>query len=106
MHVNLDNFAGIHDVVGVEGLFNRLHKRNLCRGCIMGKFISFKGANTVLCADTAVHIDHKIVHDTIEIGITGHEVFAAHIDWLGQVVVNVAIANVTEGARADAGQGF
>ena len=90
----------------IEGALDGAHQLDLDRRFVVGDLVALQAADAVLGADRPMKLTHDIVDDVVELlppREIGRGVGAFR---LGQVEVDVAVADMAEGHRPDAGQPF
>src|SRR5271167_4948632 len=99
-----DELTRVHDAVGVEGPFDPAHQLDLDRRLVMGDLIALEAADAVLGADRARELAHDAVDDVVELLPARQISMPVRTFRLGQVEVDVAVADMAEGHRSDPGQ--
>ena len=89
--------------MGVEGGADGLHGADLDGGLIAPGFIGLEAAEAVFGADRAVVAGDDVVDDLRALGPEGEEGGVVAAGRAEHVVVEIAVADVAEGADADAG---
>src|SRR5580704_6590385 len=104
--LRVDELAGVHDVGGIEGTLDGAHQLDLDRRFVMSDLVALEAADAVLGADRPVKLTHHTVNDVVEL-LPAREIRGGVGAFrLGQVEVDVAVADMAEGHRLDAGQPF
>src|SRR5579863_2021242 len=98
------NLSRVHDAIGIERVFHATHQLDLDRRLVMGELLAFEASDAVLGADRAVEAHGDVMDDAVEfLAPLQEHGFVGRLG-LVDVVVNVAIANMTERVGPDAGQ--
>src|SRR5476649_1614635 len=99
-----DDFARIHDVVGVQRALQRAHDVELDLAAVVRKLIDLDAADAVLGRDRAAIGCHQIVDRAADLVAIGHELRLAPAGRRLAVEVKVAVANMAEWHRPALGQ--
>src|SRR5207237_9031231 len=98
-----DEFAGVHDVGGIERALHSAHQLDLYGGFVMADLVALEAADAVLGADRPLKLFDDAVDDIVELlppSEIGPGVGALR---LGPVEVDVAIPDMPESERPGAG---
>src|SRR5262249_32949547 len=99
--LDADELTRVHDVVRVESAFDPAHQLDLDRRLVMSDLVALEAANTVLGADRARELAHDTVDEVVEFLPTRQIGMPVGTFRLGQVEVDVAVADMAEGHRPD-----
>src|SRR6185437_1791616 len=91
-----EHLAGIHDALRVESRLEPPHQRELERGLVARELLALQLADSVLGRDGAAEACDEVVHDAIGDGGVVHEWRGVRTCGRGEIVVQVAIAEVPE----------
>jgi len=100
----IHHLARVHDAFGVEGGFECPHQVQFHLGFVADEIFALELADAVLGAEAALHVHGQIVDEAVEVPPLAEEGLLVHANGLAQVEMNVAVAQVAEGASADAGE--
>ncbi len=83
----------------------RLHQPQGHGVLVEQKFVALEEADAMLRRDRTTALGRRIMHDAIEAMPLGQEGFRVHSDGLAEVEMDVPVADMPEGADAQAGHG-
>src|SRR5258708_1766765 len=98
-----DDFAGIHDAVGIEGELDATHQVESDRRLVARQVIALEDADAMLGADRAAHLHDDAVHDVVHFLPACQECLGVGAHGLADVEMHVAVADVAERHRTAAG---
>src|SRR4051812_2863673 len=104
------DLAGIHDVLRIERALEQPHHVDLDRRFVVHELADFAPADAVLGRDAAVHPRDDVVHDAVDLFPAGEEGLALGpllrlARGLAHVEMDIAVADMAESDRPDAGYG-
>src|SRR3569833_3406995 len=98
-----EHLAGIEDAVRVEQLLDTAHEVERDRVLVLVQYVALHDADAVLGRDRAVVLLHHREHDLVDVAPAGKEGRLVHVFRLIDDVVDVAVADMTEGHGPGAG---
>src|SRR6516162_8653871 len=101
IRLNADELTRVHDAGRVESALHQTHQLDLDRLLVMGDLVTFEPADAVFGADRARELAHNAVDDVAELLPACHISMPVGAFRLGQVEVDVAVADMAEGYRSD-----
>src|SRR6516164_4758622 len=101
IRLNADELTRVHDALGVEGMFDPAHQLDLDRRLVMGDLVPFEPADAVFGADRTRELAHNAVDDVVELLPACHISMPVGAFRLGQVEVDVAVADMAKGHWSD-----
>src|SRR5215471_16910037 len=101
-----DELTGVHDVVRIESAFYSAHQLDLDRRLVVGDFVALQAPDAVLGADRPMKSPHNAVDDVVEL-LPAREISSRVGAFrLGQIKMDVPVADVAERHRPNAREPF
>ena len=92
----LNHLARVHDIGGVQGILYLAHQIHFHLRLIALGFIPAQTAEAVFGADRAIQLGDQIMHDAVDGAVLCPKIGTVNRFRLGRIVVDIAIANMTE----------
>src|SRR6516164_6519835 len=101
IRLNADELTRVHDAVRVESALHQAHQLDLDRLLVMGDLVPFEPPDAVFGADRAGELAHNAVDDVVELLPACNISMPVRTFGLGQVKMDVAVADMAKGHRSD-----
>src|SRR6516162_11085814 len=101
IRLNADELTRVHDAGRVESALHQTHQLDLDRLLVMGDLVPFEPADAVFGADRTRELAHNAVDDVVELLPACHISMPVGAFRLGQVEMDVAVADMAKGHWSD-----